>query len=157
MSEINTQSSEQPPAVSDHQADDNFVSNLTTRLKYSGLFFVETTDYTRLNEDVQHVCQESEFNLVQWDSHTGFRLYNPDGSYKYIADTAHPVKAFDTLVSVTKGENASLEHISSKTLFCFRFIDTNFKQSPANLLFIDRIINIPVSYTHLTLPTNREV
>ena len=128
--------------LSEHQSNDDFVNNLSTRMKYSGLFFVETTDYTRLNEDVQHVCSEAEFNLVQWDSHSGFRLYNSDGSYRYIADTAHPVKAFDTLVSITKGENAALEHISSKTLFCFRFIDTNFKQSPANLLFIDRIINI---------------
>jgi hypothetical protein len=129
-----------PPC--EHQSNDDFIQGLGTRLRYSGLFFVDTTDYIRLNEDIQEVCNSGEFNLVHWDSHTGFRLYNEDGSYKVIADTAHPVKAFDCMVSVSKGENAALEHISGKTLFCFRFIDANFKQSPQNLLFIDRIINI---------------
>ena len=122
--------------------NDDFVSNLSTRLRYSGLFFVDTTDYNRLNEDIQEVCKERQYNLAHWDSHSGFRLYNEDGGFRVIEDTAHPVKAFDTMVSVARKENPTLEGISEKTLFCFRFVDSNFKQMPQSLLFIDRIINI---------------
>lgn len=130
------------PEDTTHKGDDGFIAQLSLRLRYSGIFFVDTTDYGRLMQDIKEVAQD-KYNLVTWDSHAGMALWDMDcKTREYIDGTNNPVKAMDLFYSIATGASAEFSAISETTLFVFRFMDANFANMPAALLFIDRLVNV---------------
>ena len=125
-----------------------FKSDLETRMRYSGLYFVDTTENVRLMSDVQSACSDQQYNLVHWDTATGLSVMEEieEGSSKHwarrtVADTKNPAKALKRVIAAVNGEDDALSAYSVRTLFVFRFFDAYFRVMPQALEFIDTIIN----------------
>ncbi len=133
---------------SPHAGNSDFREDLKVKLKYSGLYVLNTTEYERAMLDIKSACSDNQYNLVHWDSSTGLQVQEEieeDGETywesRLVPDTKNPSKAIKTVVKTLSNENDALANYAVRTLYVFRFFDAYFKVMPQSLEFIDTIIN----------------
>ena len=142
----NEESANNPAPVSNNE----FTTELETRLRYAGIFFISSTEYVRIFSDIQIACSAQQYNLVHWDSARGLSLFEEiheerNGpavwQHRVVPDTKNPAKALKRVVATLTEQDVSLAPYATRTLYAFRFFDNFFKVLPQGLELIDTIIN----------------
>lgn len=133
---------------SPHAGNSDFREDLAVKLKYSGLYVLNTTEYERAQQDIKNACSSNNYNLVHWDTNMGLQVQEEveENGETYwearlVPDTKNPSKALKTIVKTLNHEDSALANYTTRTLYVFRFFDAYFKVMPQSLEFIDTIIN----------------
>lgn len=105
-----------------------------------GVFFVETSDRSRLQIGIAKVCEEIGFSYFEWNADQGLAL--KDKAKTTFIDqkkTRNPIEALRSILEMAK---AGREEVGAqRSVFVFRNFDRYFKMPPHAGVVIEAVIN----------------